>query len=116
MLMRVEAGFECCRYENGYRNSTPPPAERIERCAKSIKPKVSNEDMGGDDQACAAVMRRYRLANKSAAVNFALRRLSAESVSVEEARALRGTGWEGDLDLMRSGRSCGSLIPRQRAP
>ena len=58
-----------------------------------------------DDQACAEVMRRYSLATKREAVNFALRTLSAEPLSPDEARALRGIGWEGDLDLMRSSRS-----------
>ena len=57
-----------------------------------------------DDQACADVMRRYQLATKREAVNFALRTLAAEPMSVEKARALRGIGWEGDLEAMRSGR------------
>ena len=55
-----------------------------------------------DDAACAEVMRRYQLATKSEAVNFALRSLAAESLSIAEARALRGIGWEGDLNAMRS--------------
>ena len=58
-----------------------------------------------DDRACAEVMRRYRLSTKREAANFALRTLAAEPLSVDEARALRGIGWEGDLDEMRSGRS-----------
>ena len=58
-----------------------------------------------DDSACAEVMRRYHLATKREAVNLALRLLAAEPVSIEEARALRGAGWEGDLDAMRSNRS-----------
>ena len=58
-----------------------------------------------DDRACAEVMRRYRLSTKREAVNFALRTLAAEPLSVDEARALRGIGWEGDLGEMRSGRS-----------
>lgn len=58
-----------------------------------------------DDQACDEVMRRYRLATRSEAVNFALRTLAARPMSVDEARALRGTGWEGDLDEMRSYRT-----------
>ena len=57
-----------------------------------------------DDWACAEVMRRYRLATKREAVNFALRTLAAEPLSLDEARALRGIGWEGDLSEMRSGR------------
>ena len=55
-----------------------------------------------DDQACAEVMRRYQLSTKREAVNFALRTLAAEPASVEEARAFRGIGWEGDLDTIRS--------------
>ena len=58
-----------------------------------------------DDQACAEVMRRYHLATKREAINFALRTLAAEPISVEDARALRGSGWDGDLDAMRSNRS-----------
>ena len=58
-----------------------------------------------DDHACAEVMRRYSLATKREAVNFALRTLAAEPLSIDEGRALRGVGWEGDLGLMRSSRS-----------
>ena len=46
-------------------------------------------------------MRRYQLATKREAVNFALRTLAAEPASLDEARALRGIGWEGDLDALR---------------
>ena len=58
-----------------------------------------------DDQACAEVMRRYRLTTKREAINLALRMLAAETASVDEARSLRGIGWEGDLDAMRSNRA-----------
>ena len=58
-----------------------------------------------DDQACAEIMRRYRLATKGDAINLALRMLAAETASVDEARSLRGIGWEGDLDAMRSNRA-----------
>ena len=57
-----------------------------------------------DDEACSEVMRRYGFATKRQAINFALRTLAVEPLSVEEARALRGIGWEGDLDAMRSSR------------
>lgn len=57
-----------------------------------------------DDRACAEVMRRYGLTTKREAINFALRSLAVEPLSVDEARALRGMGWEGDLDSMRSNR------------
>ena len=55
-----------------------------------------------DDEACAEVMRRYGLETKREAVNYALRKLAAEKASLEEARAMRGIGWEGDLQAMRS--------------
>ena len=58
-----------------------------------------------DDKACAEVMRRYRLATKVEAINLALRMLAAETASIDEARSLRGIGWEGDLDAMRSNRA-----------
>ena len=58
-----------------------------------------------DDRACAEVMRRYQLATKNEAVNHALRTLAAEPPFLDEARALRGIGWEGDLDAMRSKRA-----------
>ncbi len=58
-----------------------------------------------DDRACAEVMRRYRLATKREAINLALRMLAAEIASVDEARSLRGIGWEGDLEAMRSNRA-----------
>lgn len=57
-----------------------------------------------DEQACAEVMRRYGLKSKREAVNFALRTVAGETASLEEARAMRGIGWEGDLDEMRANR------------
>ena len=54
-----------------------------------------------DDEACAEVMRRFRLATKREAVNFALQRLAAEPLGIDEARRLRGSGWEGDLTALR---------------
>ncbi len=55
-----------------------------------------------DDDACAEVMRRYDFTTKREAVNFALQMVASEALSVDEARSLRGSGWEGDLDAMRS--------------
>ena len=56
-----------------------------------------------DDEACAEVMRRYGFTTKRQAINFALRTLAVEPLSLDEARALRGIGWEG-LDMLRSNR------------
>ena len=66
---------------------------------------MSRTNMNIDDEACAEVMRRYRLATKREAVNFALRALASEPLGVDEARRLRGSGWEGDLDQLRASRS-----------
>ena len=58
-----------------------------------------------DDSAVEAVMSRYHLASKKEAVNFALRMVAAEPMPLDRARAMRGTGWEGDLDDLRETRS-----------
>ena len=65
---------------------------------------MSRTNVNIDDEACAEVMRRYRLGTKREAVNFALRTLAAEPLGVDEARRLRGSGWEGDLDELRANR------------
>ncbi len=57
-----------------------------------------------DDQACAEVMRSNQLTTKGAATNVALRAPAAEPLTVDEARALRGIGWEGDLAALRASR------------
>jgi len=55
-----------------------------------------------DESACRVVMERYRLTTKREAVNLALRSLAGEPLDVAAARDLRGSGWEGDLEAMRS--------------
>ena len=66
---------------------------------------MSRTNVDIDDAACAEVMRRYRLATKRDAINYALRTLAAEPLGVDDARRLRGSGWEGDLDELRSDRT-----------
>jgi Arc/MetJ family transcription regulator len=58
-----------------------------------------------DEKASASVMRRYRLKTKREAINFALRALAAEPLIVDAARKLRGTGWSGDLNSIRTDRA-----------
>ncbi len=58
-----------------------------------------------DTEVVARVMDRYGLPSKRAAVDLALRRLDVTPMSREEMLAMRGTGWEGDLSALRSGRS-----------
>lgn len=56
-----------------------------------------------DDEAVAAVMGRWGLATKRDAVNFALRELSTR-MGLDQARSMRGSGWDGDLEEMRGTR------------
>lgn len=58
-----------------------------------------------EDSAVEAVMARYHFSTKKDAVNFALRTLAAEPMDADRARAMRGTGWDGDLDTMREART-----------
>ena len=55
-----------------------------------------------DDELLAKVMRIYRLRTKKEAVDFALRRLVPDPH--KGMLALRGSGWDGDLDAMRESR------------
>jgi len=66
---------------------------------------MSRTNIDLDDGACQTVMDRYQLSTKRDAVNFALRAVAAEPLGLEDARRLRGSGWDGDLDEMRSRRA-----------
>jgi Arc/MetJ family transcription regulator len=61
-----------------------------------------------DAELVARVMHRYGLRTKRAAIDLALRRLDLEPMSREEALAMQGRGWDGDLDELRSGYRTGS--------
>ena len=54
-----------------------------------------------DDGLIERAMRVYRLKSKREAVDLALRRLVGEALSLDEARAMEGSGWGADLDQMR---------------
>lgn len=56
-----------------------------------------------DTELVGRVMSRYGLSTKRAAIDLALQRLDVEPMSREEALAMAGTGWEGDLDELRTG-------------
>jgi Arc/MetJ family transcription regulator len=66
---------------------------------------MSRTNIDIDEDACNVVMRRYQLATKREAVNFALRTLAGEPLSLDKARQLRGSGWDGDLEEMRATRA-----------
>jgi Arc/MetJ family transcription regulator len=63
---------------------------------------MSRTNIDIDDELIERVMRRYRLPSKRAAVELALRRLAGEPMSRDEALAMEGTGWRGDLDELRA--------------
>lgn len=56
-----------------------------------------------DEQLVTRVMHRYGLRTKRAAIELALRRLDVEPMTRDEALAMRGAGWSGDLAELRQG-------------
>lgn len=62
-----------------------------------------------DDDLIAQAMRMHRLKTKREAVDLALRRLVGEPIALEEAQAMRGSGWSGDLLEMRGADSVEEL-------
>jgi Arc/MetJ family transcription regulator len=55
---------------------------------------MSRTNIEIDDELVAAAQRIYRLESKRSAVDLALRRLVGEALSVDEALALQGTGFD----------------------
>jgi Arc/MetJ family transcription regulator len=68
---------------------------------------VSRTNIDIDDELIGWVMRRYSLHTKREAVDYALRRLRVEPMSLEEALAMEGAGWDGDLEAMRAAEAAG---------
>ena len=66
---------------------------------------VSRTNIDIDDDLVAGVMRRYGLATKREAVDFALRQVSVVPMTSPEVRGMRGSGWDGDLDALQRGES-----------
>ena len=54
-----------------------------------------------DDHLIRNAMAMYRCKTKDEAVDIALRKLVGDPMTREEALAMQGTGWHGDLDAMR---------------
>lgn len=55
-----------------------------------------------DDELIREVMRRFDLSTKREAVDLALRRLVGVPLTPQFLLSLRGTGWSGDLDELRT--------------
>jgi len=57
-----------------------------------------------DDELVALTMRRYNLSTKREAVDLALRELVGKALTTNAALRLEGSGWEGDLESLRTTR------------
>jgi Arc/MetJ family transcription regulator len=64
---------------------------------------VSRTNIDIDDELITSVMDRYHFRTKREAVEYALQRLRVEPMTEEEALAMEGTGWDGDLEEIKSG-------------
>lgn len=62
---------------------------------------VGRTNIDIDDQLLRRAMEMSGCRTKREAVDLALRKLVGNPMSLEEALAMRGTGWDGDLDAMR---------------
>ena len=60
-----------------------------------------------DDALVERVMRQYGLRTKREAIDFALRAVAGDA-NRRDMLDLRGAGWEGDLEEMRSNRVASS--------
>jgi Arc/MetJ family transcription regulator len=83
-------------------------ARGSQRLASRLHPRVYDGVVGRtnieiDDVLIERAMRIYRLRSKREVVDLALRRLVGQPLSLDEARAMEGSGWEGDLDELRGG-------------
>ncbi|HWM63614.1 MAG TPA: type II toxin-antitoxin system VapB family antitoxin [Solirubrobacterales bacterium] len=69
---------------------------------------MSRTNIEIDDELIERAMRIYRLRSKREAVDYALRKLVG-GMSREEALAMEGRGWSGDLEEIRSGQEIPEL-------
>lgn len=93
---RPESGRGVVREARPEYGEAPPGAPRVPR-------KVLME-VAIDPDLLERVMDRYHVSTPRLAVDYALRRAAFPPMTKEEVLAMRGTGWPGDLEAMRSGR------------
>ncbi len=60
-----------------------------------------------DDDLVAAAMRRFGVRTKREAIDLALRQAAGPPLTTEMILDVRGIGWDGDLDELRSARDLG---------
>jgi Arc/MetJ family transcription regulator len=65
---------------------------------------VSRTNIDIDDELIAEVMHDYHFRTKREAVDAALRRMRRPKMTTEQMLALRGIGWEGDLEAIKTSR------------
>jgi len=65
---------------------------------------MTRTNIGADDELVSRAMDRYNLRTKREAVDLALRQLVGELLSAKEVLELEGSGWEANLDELRSSR------------
>ena len=65
---------------------------------------MSRTNVEIDDELIAQVMQRYGFRTMREAIHESLRRMVGYTMTVEEALAMQGQGWDGDLSAMRDGR------------
>lgn len=64
---------------------------------------MSRTNIDIDDELISSVMQRYHFRTKREAVDYALKQLQVEPMTKEEALAMEGTGWDGDLETIKAG-------------
>ncbi len=66
---------------------------------------VTRTNIDIDDELVERAMRLFHLSTKREAVHLALTRLvGSEPMTLDEQLAMRGRGWDGDLDTLRRDR------------
>ena len=70
---------------------------------------VSRTNIDLPDDLVERAMRMYQLKTKREAVALALQRLVGEPMTRAEMLAMEGSGWDGDLEAMRSGNGVAEL-------
>ena len=64
---------------------------------------MEHTNVDTNDRAGTDVKRRCRLSTKREAEDCSLHSIAPEPLSIGEALELCGSGWVGDLDMLRSG-------------
>lgn len=92
---------------DGRRRWARPPAPFVYaytsmcKTAEGSSMSTTRTNIELDDELISTAMRLYGTRTKKQTVDLALRRLIGSRLTTEEALALEGAGWDGDLAQMR---------------